>query len=138
MWLRNHPISVSESVGIKRSMSLFRCYAYNTALLVRCSITFRSEVSALRAGKWCQGIMRFHNFCGTTTTGVNENFNKTTKAMLDRLGGHKHCWRLDKLIYHLMSTVMPHHIQKVTMAVSGDVQQQNDSMGNVMLVRSTM
>jgi hypothetical protein len=80
----------------------------------------------MNADKWCQGIMSFHNFCGHTTTGVNENFNKTTKAMLDRLGDHKHCWRLDKLIHHLMNTIMPHHLQKMTMALSGDHQDQID------------
>jgi hypothetical protein len=50
---------------------------------------------------------------------VNEAFNKVTKEKLNQLGGHKHCWRIDKLVYHLMSTIMDAHVMKMQMSMSG-------------------
>jgi hypothetical protein len=73
----------------------------------------------LHADKWCQGITSFYPFGGHKTTCVNEAFNKVTKEMFDQLGGHKHCWRLDKLIYHLMNTTLDAHILKMQMSLSG-------------------
>jgi hypothetical protein len=80
------------------------------------------QLLVLCADKWCQGIMKFNNFCGQTTTGACEAFNRIAKDMFNRLGGHKHCWRIDKLVHHLMHTILPHYIHKQTLACTGTCQ----------------
>jgi hypothetical protein len=50
---------------------------------------------------------------------VNEAFNKVTKEKLSQLGGLKHCWRIDKLMFHLMDTILKSHVMKMQMTLSG-------------------
>jgi hypothetical protein len=75
------------------------------------------------AEKWCQGVTSFYCFGGHKTTCVNEAFNKVTKEKLNQVGGLKHCWRIDKLVFHLMDTILNAHVMKMQMTLSGMLKE---------------
>ena len=60
------------------------------------------------------GVLSFYCFGGQKTNCINESFNKWTKVKVSQQGSHRHCWRLDKLVYPLMKEVMDHHTMTCT------------------------
>lgn len=71
------------------------------------------------AGKWVVSVCTFTCFAAQRTTGVCEGFNSSAKSVLDRVTGRKHLFRVDQLILHLFSTIMPNYYNSRALLAAG-------------------